>query len=439
MNQRVLKFLAIFFIVVFILIDQHRRVDLVSFTVDSSLEQRASLNGTSRSSERYHHLTEWDSYRQRRSQYFLSWYENNKTDQLKPNADAQGPILDFVIAGFPKCGTTSMEANLGYLAPMPIADVCTPAPQTVYYAYQNWPTEFPASNHNSTNATKILRGSKCPAFIHAMREWSHYLPRTKIIVGIRHPLLWFQSFWNMQTTNFPSVYRDPYSLVSSNTPCGQKSGKPNFKDCPHNQLFCLCRSRFHVTLARLGKTNLTSEERLWLAPHDYDGGANLQQDNLQNRIFLYEQTTLNDDEVWTTLADYLQYDGTIPHDLVKTTRGRSQTPKLTNKINICDAQYDELRKLFMPYAYEMSQWICNYFVPSDINVEHGHVVVANRDKFCSIVQNYQHDPCHRLVRLENGTYTLLHTNNSTFTTTTPTTTTTSVSMEVKNASTRRIL
>ena len=49
-------------------------------------------------------------------------------------------------------------ANLGYIAPMPIADVCTPIHSTVYYAYKNWPKEF----DNATNPTKILRGTKCP-------------------------------------------------------------------------------------------------------------------------------------------------------------------------------------------------------------------------------------------------------------------------------------
>mmetsp|Transcript_12228 Transcript_12228/g.17053 ORF Transcript_12228/g.17053 Transcript_12228/m.17053 type:complete len:415 (-) Transcript_12228:88-1332(-) len=410
MNQRILFFLTIFFIAIFIIKDQQRQFSqlLSSFTT-SSFGQQTSLNGT-RSSVSNHHLTEWNTYRQRRPQHFSSWYESNKTDVLKPNADAQGPILDFIIAGFPKCGTTSMEANLGHIAPMPVGDVCTPPPQTVYYAYQNWPTKFPASS--GMNDTKNLRGSKCPAYIHGMKAWSHHLPRTKIIVGIRHPLLWFQSFWNMQATNFPSAFRDPYNFVQS-IPCGKRSGRPHGRDCPNGQLFCLCRSRFHVALARLGKTNLTAEERLLLAPHDYDGGAKLQSDQLRNRIFLYEQTTLNDEEVWTTLADFLQYDGAIPHDQVERARGSPYKAIFAKKINICDAQFDELRKSFMPYAYQMSQWICHYLVPSDINVEHGHVVVANRDKFCSIVQTYQHDPCNRLVRLENGTYALLHTNNST--------------------------
>lgn len=52
----------------------------------------------------------------------------------------------------------TMTANLGYIAPMPIADVCGTIKNTVYFAYKNWPKEF----DNVTNPTKILRGTKCP-------------------------------------------------------------------------------------------------------------------------------------------------------------------------------------------------------------------------------------------------------------------------------------
>ncbi len=125
-------------------------------------------------------------HRRNRVKHFNSWFEGNSTDKLLPNIDENGTILDFAIIGYPKCGTTTMEANLGKLAPMPVADICTPIHQTVYYAHQNWPKEF--------GEEKILRGTKCPAFIQDewLKEWSTYLPRTKLIIGIRHPILWFQ-------------------------------------------------------------------------------------------------------------------------------------------------------------------------------------------------------------------------------------------------------
>jgi hypothetical protein len=79
-------------------------------------------------------------FMQQRQSRFESWFNaslmnetskrqiqphySSKLDFFEYNADWEGPWLDFVIAGFPKCGTTTLMATLGQLAPMPIKDVC---------------------------------------------------------------------------------------------------------------------------------------------------------------------------------------------------------------------------------------------------------------------------------------------------------------------------
>jgi hypothetical protein len=162
-----------------------------------------------------------------RHEHFSSWFENG-TGKLKIDADAKGPILDFVIAGFPKCGTTTLEANLGYYAPMPIADVCVPVHQAVYYAYKNWP--------NSHGQEKILRGTKCPAYIYSMKEISKYLPKSKTIIGIRHPVLWFQSFWNMLAGNDKRYGKvSPYNKTQPRAPREENAiiDAPEVNSCVH--------------------------------------------------------------------------------------------------------------------------------------------------------------------------------------------------------------
>ncbi len=86
-------------------------------------------------------------------------------------------------------------ANLAQIAPMPEQkDVCTPQSRTVYYAYQNWPKEYDgeirATNETITtieNSGKLFRSSKCPMYIEEgwVIQIHRYLPRTKLIVGIR--------------------------------------------------------------------------------------------------------------------------------------------------------------------------------------------------------------------------------------------------------------
>eukprot|EP00977_Amphora_coffeiformis_P017073 scaffold5479_cov199-Amphora_coffeaeformis.AAC.12 len=373
-----------------------------------------SISVTTRSAEAAAH------HRATRTNQFLSWYEpGHGTDKLRANADQNGTILDFAIAGFPKCGTTTLEANLGYLAPMPIADVCTPVAQTVYYAYQNWPKQYVDKNNQRPNATKLYRGTKCPRFTSDLREWSHHLPKTKLIIGIRHPVLWFQSFWNHQAIFFPQQYANlsPYERTHA---CDPKKTCSN--DCPHQQLFCLHRSRFHLTLAKMGKTPLTDEERQLLAPHDYDGGINVPNHQIRNPVFLYEQTELAHDDFWQGLATYLQYtDGpTIPHDRSENTHAHhvANDQQTSNQVaavmDICQPQYDKLRQQLMPYAAQMSRWFCEYLVVGDEDdkgndyAPKNGVTVVNRTRFCAIVQNYDNDPCGRLVRNHSdGTYALL--------------------------------
>jgi hypothetical protein len=127
---------------------------------------------------------------------------------------------------------------------MPVSDICTPPHQTVYYTYKNWPKKY---------------GENKP-----LKEWSKHLPRTKLIIGITHPMTWFKAFWDHLSKTFHikemTDNSDPYELTK---PCVESNGR---NSCPKNQLFCVHRARFHLGLAKLGKTPLTDEERELLAP-----------------------------------------------------------------------------------------------------------------------------------------------------------------------------
>jgi len=331
-----------------------------------------------------------NDYMKNRSAMYDSWFEQG-SDMLLENADKNGTILDFVIAGFPKCGTTTVVANLAYLAPLSVSDVCTPPSQITYYAYKSWPKQY--------GNQKLLRGSKCPKYIGSedMKLYSKHLPRTKMIIGIRHPVLWIQSFWNMQVgTGFTKFLKNnPYMLV--------KTCKPGHKcnhGCPNKWLFCIRRARFHVQLAALGKTSLSMEERKVLAPNDNDGGENLRSQNIRNPIFLYEQKELSKDYVWDEMAKYLNV-SKIPHDKHHSSHGR--TPHVS--INFCEERFDDLRAIIMPYAYELSVWMQNYFIPVAKNESAG-VTIPNPNALITLVEEYKKDPCDRLYRLKNGTYVL---------------------------------
>ena len=331
-----------------------------------------------------------NDYLSNRPLHFDSWHKEG-SDKLLPDADANGTIIDFVIAGFPKCGTTTLEANLGYIAPIPIADVCTPVHQTVHYAYKNWPQTY-----TKEGEVKLYRGTKCPAYIHgtALKEWSHHLPRTKIIVGVRHPVLWFQSFWNMLLAN-GAVKRD--SLYDRMEPCKGKRSCDN--GCP-GQILCTGRARFHNALAALGKTSLTREERMLLSPNDIDGGMDLVNNEIRNPVFVYEQKELRKQYVWNELASYLGVTDPLKRDKRENSHGNNRT----HVADFCDDEFDEFRANLMPIAYNVSVWLVDYLIPTSRVRE--DVTIPKVKKFAEIVESYKVDPCKKLKRLDDGTYIL---------------------------------
>jgi hypothetical protein len=240
-----------------------------------------------------------------------------------------------------------------------------------------------------------------------MDEFSTYLPQTLMIIGVRHPILFFQSFWNMltdfNTKGFRKGAATPYDLSAH---CGfndnERQSKYCNSECPGRQMVCMHKTRFHIQLAKIGKTMLDNMERQLLAPDDPDGGLKLTNHYIKNPIFLYELSEMKEDYMWDALAQTLNVPN-IPHDIHEGNKD-ARVPH-RKRINICDHQYDGFRAMIMPHAYNMSIWLCDYLVPVAKNESRTDVVIADPDRFCEIVKDYANDPCHKLTRMDNGTYT----------------------------------
>jgi hypothetical protein len=148
---------------------------------------------------------------QQRPAKFKRWFRQSMMDfqtrkQIQPfydvhmryfrhNVDLQGPWLDFLIVGFPKCGTTTLMATLGeYVAPMPIQDVCEWPPTILTRAYTEWPRKHGGANKTTgITSSLLLRGSKCPSSINSLggaylKIFTNSFQRTKLIIGIRYVL-----------------------------------------------------------------------------------------------------------------------------------------------------------------------------------------------------------------------------------------------------------
>jgi hypothetical protein len=341
--------------------------------------------------------------------------------------DTGGPWLDYLIIGSPKCGTTLIQAKLATssgITPMIIGDYCISITDILQLAYNVWPktslnnktlnnktnnnddvqvriekkhneeekknttaaavavaaavgttnvTTNVVDNNNNTGSnddhTQLLfRGSKCPQYLGSsqIHTISKILTKTKFIVGIRHPVLWFQSFWRMQGREDPyermgicpcvpvphhsSVKRycehpypnetdegendnDVQNNTNTNTRRRTSSIRQSQKTTKRKKVMVTCRNecgskilcskrgRFHLGLAQLGKTALdTTEELNWLAPNDPDGGSNVLEwftkntkinnhdgERIKNKVFFYEHSQLtNDPNFWNNgLSSFL--------------------------------------------------------------------------------------------------------------------------------------
>ena len=214
--------------------------------------------------------------------------------------------------------------------------------------------------------------------------------------------MFFQSFWNMNMDNLAVIYRrkSPYDVMAQH--CAEKEAGCRH-ECPNNGQLCSARARFHLPLARVGKTALDEKERELLAPDDKDGGMKLTNLHVKNPIFIYELSEIGQDDMWDALAKLLKVPY-IRHDKII---GKNEDRKRENskRLNFCDEEYDEFRAHIMPHAYNMSSWFCDYLVPAAKD-ENQNVYMTDPDRFCEKVRSYAEDPCNRLHRLENGTFVL---------------------------------
>mmetsp|Transcript_19803 Transcript_19803/g.42966 ORF Transcript_19803/g.42966 Transcript_19803/m.42966 type:complete len:588 (-) Transcript_19803:2731-4494(-) len=345
---------------------------------------------------------------------------NETTGFTKYQMDKEGPWLDFLIAGHPKTGTTTLVANLANIAPMKVKDFCVATmPTLLSYINIKWPKQYPEIQDQPDkyipDRKLQMRGAKCPRFLADASQllgYGYAYPRTKLIIGMRHPVLWFTSFINMG--NVGDLYSrmkicphyhniDPITGIPTDVrkDDGEAKSEICLGECRCGIPVCFHRARLHLPLARVGKTPLFSkEERDLLSPGDPDGGENLFNGKLRNPIFVYEQTQMKEDTYWDEVAGFLGLSH-IPNAHYKSAHGKGHNKTL------CIEYYDEFRAQMMAHSYNVSVWLEEYFLPVGLDPNRPDVVIANPESFRTIIETYKHDPCKRLIRRESdGEYIL---------------------------------
>jgi len=356
-------------------------------------------------------------------------------------------LLDFAVVGYPKCATTML---LHWLRQQP--EVLMPPEElhidkggklvveAVRALYDLSPPPQPPSSDGTTAATAVLRGYKNPADVFkpkTLQAISRHFPGAGLVVGVRHPVAWFESFYNYR------MYKNNFTIATSLVPapedligeCLLYMGADEKRELAKRKgwgddavrefgLVCTDLARFHVNLSALGKTNPSStpEERSLLLGSGNDSTKKGRRNNiinnklrkpLKNKVFLYDTSQMNDsdeirqDAFRRDLSNFLGLKNPIvPPKKTTTTKGGTSSslgtaddkplvavddnanPRRKYPLDICDPRYEAtLRAELLRNARDASAWIRRYFM------DHPDVTVSSPDFFREQLLLWEKDPC----------------------------------------------
>jgi hypothetical protein len=291
------------------------------------------------------------------------------------------PKLDFFIAGFPKCGTTTLlhafkdneETSVGDREQCSIGD----SDLSDGEAFDSLDLELSLLSQDPS----VKRGIKCPVGIsnaHALERLDLHSPEAKLLIGMRHPVEYFQSYYNYRITeiydnNLPVDTIPPVeSLVGSSEWMGVSTDS----------------ARFEIYLMQLGKTEMSLAEF-----EDMAGRPHLAVKPNKFKVFLYILSQMQD-EAEERVASFREEMRSFLG--LETPLGEMEQQNKNHfvgenahkeTINICDAKHDDLRALLVKQGAETQRWIREEFM-----MDHD-VVVANKDHFLAMLDTWSRDPC----------------------------------------------
>lgn len=348
-----------------------------------------------------------------------------------PNNTIGQHLLDFGIIGFPKCGTTTMMKWLNMHHEIAVHD------HELLALQKNHPARIVRIITKVLPEGRYRRGYKSPNDVEDGRARNklriHY-PETKLLVGIRHPVLWFESFYNYRVQNgftMPGYSKIVDMKKTSNVCGGDWHGA------------CAYRANFHKVLARWGKTpllsldknsyesyyvdnyNIDDEWKIFPSKDQKDMKNEVNKTEISpNPIFLYDVGQLHmpttdksgggDDEAKRNQKHYedfvlsLQEFMGVPRNLtampamIRESPGRTEGINATEqasrnglKIDMCDDELEAPRKLLLEIGANVAEWITKYFAksPHGVSLGGGTRSEDGTSRLLQLLESYGKDPC----------------------------------------------
>jgi hypothetical protein len=299
-------------------------------------------------------------------------------------------LLDFAIMGYGKCGTSTM---MFWLKEHP--EIQAFGSEKGHFMSRK-PGLMVRQLYEILEPGPYQRGYKAPQDVtqkHILDYYRMYWPHTKIILGIRHPIRWFESLYNFRVQNLRRELKMPHpnDLIG---PC--RAGK---------FLTCTNKGDFANSMLKLGKQNYpyarpaTDLETTIVARYSAMNRTfdTTTAEYMPNPVFLFELDQLSDSNTtrselfrndFTRFMDLKERLPTLPH--YKPGRKRPEHEQINRdsmKIQICDDEYKPVREELMVLSKSNSLWIREVFLKSHT------VYVSSRDHFESILEGWMKDPC----------------------------------------------
>lgn len=304
-------------------------------------------------------------------------------------------LLDFAIIGFGKCGTTAVLDWLNR------NDETQCVEAEVWDMVLGHPEAMVRKMYELRPGFHYKRGYKSPREIvdsRVLRYYRTYFPQTKLLVGIRHPIRWFESLYNFRVQNMnvkeTNKMRHPNSLVGVCT-----RGMKNT---------CTEKGNFALHLLKLGKQNQLpagsaprttprAESVLSLYKRKWFNTSTVPV--MPNPVFLFDVDQLSDANETRSrqfrddVQRFLGLDSELP-PMVRTKPGKVwgpvvQAKKDRHRINICDDEFIPVRANLLKMSRLNADWIRNEFL------DYPGVHSSSRAFLEQILDGWMVDPCSR--------------------------------------------
>lgn len=301
--------------------------------------------------------------------------KKNKNKNKKQKPKPKPKTLDFIVAGFPHCGSSSMMKLLDSHNETVFLDDGETEEYKLRVFYEKYIVDQLFQDlkpyRKSPKKTGIRWDDILTVGANSIDMINQPVPAdeaAKIVIGVRHPILWFESYYNdLVYSSFNETHRAPNPYILAEGP-----------EKMWDNLYT-SHARYDLDLMKLGKVTVESSDFLKL-------DVVL---STPSKVFIYEKYQLEDtekgrsDKFLKELEEFLEL--TNPLEALPLPEVKNET--FAGKINICHPDWNDLRTKLRSHAQTSQKFIVKRFLTSN------DVAIGNRNHFMKLLDSYRLDPC----------------------------------------------